>query len=540
MQAESILHRASVVQKRRPGDASAFWLSEPRIAAIASELERLLGYVQMEQNGRPLRVTGFRLRDNRQWRTARVNDPLDAVGPIAGRCAARCDFCFEHGLPFARDESLLDRAEAATRLRHFDASQGRALFHSARPHMDPFTNPAALDILEDCRRAAPGRLLVVTTNGFRLDDGAVRRLAALDPILIKLSLNVLDPATRERVMGCGSRPEISQGAPARLRRAGVPFIGSVVLHPAVPREALEETIRFLVEHEAYGVRVRLPIHHRFMRPEGRESADWDEMLTWIDRIAQSTPTPVWAEPTQAWLPPLVARVDGVVRGSPAEAAGVRAGDLVRRVGGRPITFREELRAFLSGAEELCLPLRLQLLRGDATIETEITAEHVAGARYPYSRLGHPSERLGLIALPDVSFEQIRAAVKAILEHGARRAVVFASPLSTPMVRRLLEEHPVLAGALAGRSVSVAEVQEPWMGGNSQLLESRLVTDYERALARLTSSGELGGPPDLLVVPDSFGSEWGIDLLGQSLEHLSYRTGVRVARVPWALVYGRED
>ncbi len=524
----------------QPGSASVFWMSEPRIAAIAAELERLLGYVDLERDGRPLRVTGFRLRDNRQWRTARPGDVLDAIGPIAGLCAARCDFCFEHGLPFARDESLLGRAEAATRLRHFDPVRGQGLFHSARPHMDPFTNPAALDILEECRRAEPSRLLVVTTNGFRLDDAAVDRLAALRPILIKLSLNVLDPETRKRVMGRGSRPEVSSGAPERLRRAGVPFIGSVVLHPGVSRPELEETIRFLADHDAYGVRVRLPIHHRFMRPEGQQPTDWEEMLAWVEQIAEGSATPVWAEPTQAWIPPLLARVDGVVRGSPAEAAGVRGGDLVKSVGGREITFREELRSLFSSADEPVFPLRIELLRDGVPVEATITQEQVAGARYPYSPLGHPSERLGLIALPDVSFEQVRAAAQAIVAHDARRAVVFASPLSTPMVRRLLAEHPSLAGALRGRSVLVAEVTDPWMGGNSRLLESRLVADYARALSRLALSRELDGPPDLLVVPDSFGSEWGIDLQGQSLEQLSYRTGVRVARVPWALVYGRED
>jgi molybdenum cofactor biosynthesis enzyme MoaA len=469
-----------------------------------------------------------------------VDNALDALGPIAGRCAARCDFCFEHGVPFPRDESLLCQSEAATRLRHFDKARGLGLFPSARPHMEPFTNPAALAILEACRRADPTQLLVVTTNGFRLDEDAAHRIAALRPVLVKLSLNFVDPATRLRVMGRGSRPDVAIGAADRLRRAGVPFIGSVVLQPNIPRHRLEETIRFLVERDAYGVRVRLPIHHRFMHPEGSATADWDEMLAWVERIAASTRCPVWAEPTQAWLPPLVARVDGVVCGSPAEAAGIRAGDRVCRIGPQPIAFREELRGFLADTAEPCLPLSIHLQRDGATVETTITRTHVASARYPYTPLGHPSERLGLIALPDVSFEQIRAIAQAIVTNNARRTVVFTSPLCTPVVRRLLFEHPAFVDALAGRDVVVADVDEPWMGGNSHLLESRLVADYERAVARLLRNGALEGPPDLLVLPDSFGSDWGIDLQGRSLEELSHRTGVRVARVPWALVYGRED
>ena len=43
-------------------DPDSFAIPEPRIRYIAHELARLLDFVELEQDGRPIKVDGFRLQ----------------------------------------------------------------------------------------------------------------------------------------------------------------------------------------------------------------------------------------------------------------------------------------------------------------------------------------------------------------------------------------------------------------------------------------------------------------------------------------------
>ena len=519
----------------------AYDVVEPRIAVLAAEIERLLMYLQFEKEGVPIDITGFRLKDKRQWRTAPARNVFDAIGSLAGTCSARCRFCFEQGVPFSRDTTLLSPQEASTRLRYFDSEQGRGLFHSARPHMEFLTNPAALEILGECRKRDTKSLLVLTTNGTGLTEKVVDDLANLRPVFIKLSLNLLDPKLRSVFMGGRERSNIAVAAPTLLRDREIPYLGSVVAARGIPLEALRQTIGYLAEQRAYGIRVRLPIEHRFsLAPSGNDEVpDWGTLLSWVKALAASMPCPVWAEPTQVWLQPLVPQIDGVVPHSPAALAGLKAGDQVKRIGEKGVLLRDDMHAFVSEPEEVHLPLTMEVTRNGLTLEIEISEEHRRGARYPYTHgLHYPLEKLGMIVLPDVLLSHVATLVDEIETHDASFAVVFASPLCHPTIQQLLREFPPFVNALRHREVRVIHVDSPWMGGNTDFMESRFVTDYEQALHRLRLT--LTREPDLVLVPDGFGSEWGTDLLGRSIEELSHRTGIRVVRIPWPLVYGRED
>jgi hypothetical protein len=68
------------------------------------------------------------------------------------------------------------------------------------------------------------------------------------------------------------------------------------------------------------------------------------------------------------------------------------------------------------------------------------------------------------------------------------------------------------------------------------MDSRFVDDYARIIgARL----DQGLPLDLILVPDAFGSPWGMDMGGRSCAEIEQETGIPVERIDWLLVYGRE-
>lgn len=489
-----------------------------------------------------MKIDGFRLRNARDWRTARVRNAVDAVGALAGICTARCSFCFEQNLPFNRDRSMLSSREACTRLRYMDLSTGRGIFDSARPHLEPFGNPDAVEILVSMRKRDPESLFVVTTNGSYLTSEVVEKLKAIKPILIKLSLNVADTDKRVRHMGRKSDPAAALGAPSLLREAGIPFLGSIVAGAGISIADMEKAAMFLGEEGAYGIRLRLPYVHRFMPEECSERASeesWNEILEWVDGFAEKVPFAVWAEPSQAWLPPLSPRIDAVIPGSPAQLAGLQRGDVVVRIGTESIGWRDQLRLFVQERSTPALPLEIDVARNGRQYSLAIRSEQIKLSRYPYTEaLGHPSERLGIVVLPDVLVANVQRIVGAIEKHNARFSLIFCSPFSTETIERLLSDFPPFEEALTGRSTRVVEIRKPYLGGNSYLFESRFVEDYERALRDLLP--QLDAPPDLLVIPQSFGSGWGIDINGRSIHELGHRMGIAVELIPWPLIYGREE
>ena len=141
---------------RTAKDPEAFAIPEPRIRFIAHELQRLLSLVDLEYNGRPVAVDGFRLKDLSSGSSYTTNTAMNALTPISSACNSRCHFCFEENAPYAREAaSLMPMAEARTRLQVLRPRDGASLFPSSRNHMETFVHPRAVDIIEMAREPSP-------------------------------------------------------------------------------------------------------------------------------------------------------------------------------------------------------------------------------------------------------------------------------------------------------------------------------------------------------------------------------------------------
>ena len=91
-------------------DPESFAIIEPRITYLAHELQRLLSLVELEKDGKPIKVDGFRLRDLSRWQGYQTNTAMNALTPISGVCNSTCTFCFEEGIPYPREKSLMSVA----------------------------------------------------------------------------------------------------------------------------------------------------------------------------------------------------------------------------------------------------------------------------------------------------------------------------------------------------------------------------------------------------------------------------------------------
>lgn len=83
------------------------------------------------------------------------------------------------------------------------------------------------------------------------------------------------------------------------------------------------------------------------------------------------------DPTKAWIV-----VRGIGPGTPAEKAGIRAGDLVVEIGGQPIAFKNELEMILALARlEPGKPVHLTVVRDRKRQDVELIPRRMTGPQY---------------------------------------------------------------------------------------------------------------------------------------------------------------
>lgn len=520
-----------------PMDPMSFAVVEPRIVHIAHELQRLLSLVELEKDGEPVQVDGFRLRDLSTWQDYAASSAMNALLPISGVCNSRCRFCFEQRLPFPRELSLMSAAEAGTRLKYYSQATGKCLFPSNRPQMETFAHPQALEIIEMARLRDPDAVFWLTTNGSYLDERTVVRLALLKPLMLKLSLNVADPKLHQQLMGVGERTPIAIEAPRLLRQYRIPFIGGIVAWPTLPLEAIEDTVGYLADCQAYAIRIRLPLTHRWLREQldCDFRAHWDRIALFARQLRSQYQVPLIVEPPIYWMDAIKPEVDGIVLNSPAHRAGLGCGDIIRSINGQPVKTRTASEVLLYHTRAKSEPVDLVVKRGDEDLAFHL--EDLPGVvdTYPYDP-GHwyKGESLGVLHLQDFRLKYTRELFEIIDSYGASHVLLFSSPIVAPIFEAIVNNIPEYAERLERITIHLGTVKENTLGGNFDLMDSRFVEDYARVLRERL---EQGTRIDLILIPDAFGSPWGMDLFGASISQLEMEFGIPVELIDWYLVYG---
>lgn len=517
----------------------SFAVIEPRIAHIAHELERLLALVELEKDGAPVKVNGFRLRDLSRWQDYSTNTAMNALTPISGVCNSTCTFCFEEGVPYPREKSLMSVEEARTRLKYYSPESGKCLFPSNRPHMETFIHPHAIEIIEMARRREPEKLFWITSNGSHFTEENVRRLAALKPIIFKLSLNVSDPELNRQLMKTGKRTEIAIAAPQVLQKYRIPFMGSIVAWPTTPMPALEETVRYLERHKAYAVRIRLPLTHKHLKIQTDFDfySHWERVAEFAQALRHNCSVPLFVEPPIYWVNPIVPEVDGVVLNSPAYRAGVRCGDIVRSINGQPVQTRIESEATLDRCHLAGEPVELAVERRGEPLNFRLEDLPKSADTYPYnSDYFYRGENFGIFHVEDFRLKDVQEMFDTIDRHGATNVLLFSSAIVAPIFETIVNAVPEFAARLERVNLYIETIKDNSLGGNYDVMDSRFVRDYARVIRKRLSQGV---KLDLVLIPDAFGSPWGMDFEGTSHTELAMEFGIPVELISWLLVYGRE-
>ncbi len=518
-------------------------LLHPLVAYIESRLRALAEVVELECDGVPVEFDGFRLRDLSRWSVSADKTLLGNFGSLSGYCNVRCNFCYEVGNPLPYDLTMLSVEEALTRARHYDPETGRGLPQfTERLDLEVFTNPRLVEILTLFRERDPDHVISLTTNGARLDDVMLGRLARLAPIHLIISLNSSDPRARTEIMH-DPRSHVAVGAIPKLREFGIPFTGGIVAWPDLPDDELRRTIRFFDEHAARTIRVSLPSYSSYF--SGGETLfdterEWERIFRVVEEEAEQIGTPISAVPYLFRGVPIVPRVSGVIRNSPAHRAGLLRDDLVLRVGGRNVNSRMECKQLINE----------EIQASDGVVEIEVER---AGRRlrftlddrlgrdedfYPYKPKGYQSpyamgdafhSLLGLFLNDDVDPSDLMTVVELARRHEARTVVILTSRLVEPVVCQYLEHNPALLEATKDLELIVVSPQHRFWGGNIMVGDLYLCEDYVACLERVKS--RLGRTPDLAVIPSTFSPNNWTDLSGVPYSEIQLRTGVAIELVP---------
>jgi sulfatase maturation enzyme AslB (radical SAM superfamily) len=501
-------------------------ISEPRIELIYRRLQALQMVVQLESDGAPVEIDGFRLKDPAIW-TSPQPGVFSELWHISNACNMRCPFCYEEGDPqgasvLGEPAGMITIEELETRLRYRDARRGIGLFRPLTYVNEIFCHPRALEIIERLRAADPDEVLTLVTNGTYLTEQVVRRLAKLKPLFFNFSVNSLDPVIRRRVLK-DNNPAIAIRAVELLREYSIPYLGSLVCWPTIPWSDVENTVRRLDAAGCAVIRYSLSAYSKHLKGSKyiREEF-WGEGMKLVMTLMKEVSTPIKIEPYHYYDPSFLPNVAGVIKGSPAGRAGLRAGDRLLSVDGSTVHSANHALSVLAAAYKRGRRVILKYVTTNASETTETVLDDSAGPfGYPYDELKiFPGFAWGVLLTDNLRFRYMKEMMVSIKRHAARRVLICSSVIMKPIIQQMI----AITDAFHGVEVSVEVPENRYFGGTIVLGDLLVVDDYVAFINEYKKKCPI---VDLVLIPSSPFSlgEWRRDLTGTPFTEIERRTGI---------------
>jgi uncharacterized Fe-S cluster-containing radical SAM superfamily protein len=499
-------------------------ISEPRIEMIRNRLQVLLRVVQLESGGRPVEITGFRLKDPARW-TSPQPPVSSELWHISNACNMRCPFCYEEGDPegsstLNEPTGMATMAEIEARLHHRNRLLGTGLFRPLTYMNEMFCHPRVMEIIEQLRAFAPDEVLTFVTNGSYLTPDVVRQLEQFKPVFFNFSVNSVDPVIRRKVLG-DQNPEIAIQALDLLRKYRLPYLGSLVCWPTIPWADVENTARQLDAAGCAVIRFSLSAYSKHLKGQRYDRRKfWEQGLKLALALRNEIGTPIKLEPYQFMDATHLPNIVGSVRGSPAARAGLRPGDRLLTVDGESVKSSNHALAALGRARQQGSRMTVVYERGGRIATAEL--DNSAGPfGYPYDEVRNfPAFAWGLLLMDNLRFHYLQQIRHLITRRGAKRVLLCSSALMKPIVEQMI----AASRAFADVHLTVGVPENRYFGGTIVLGDLLVVEDY---VDFINEQKRCLGPIDLALIPSSPFSlgEWFRDLTGAPFTEIERRTGV---------------
>lgn len=519
-------------------------LYEPRIELIKKQLESILALVDLESEGKVVKIDGFRLKKLDNWVMPSDCDPTEIFEYAGTRCNCDCVFCYNKGTPPSlvlsspRRTPAEEFEEIKTRLKYFNPAAKRSLFPSLGSTCEVLTHPYIRQSLELLRKKT-GRTFRIATNGAALTPEMIGALAKLAPVYLDISLNSASSDRRGKLMR-DRRPEVAIEALPLLKEAGIPY--SIVIVPwplETEKEMLDDldsTVAYAAEHDVHLVQISLPGYTKYFSTGDifdRESI-WSAVVAKVQGLRNKYTCPIVIMPgmyeeSLTRQSKNVPEVIGVVKNSPAALGGVQRGDIIKRVGGLVIQNRPQAREILSifqqGQNQLTT---ITVFRENKEVQLDLRLDNYS---YPYTKA--TGIHLGIIfmgtGLRVGYLERLKDIIRA---RQAKNVLFLSSRLVKPVFEQLLRESYYLNNV----HLEIAVPENSFLGGNIIMGDLLVVDDFISCIKEHTR--DKNKQFDLVVIPSSpFNlSLWGRDLTGRCYLDIERETGIPVELLECATIY----
>lgn len=419
--------------------------------------------------------------------------------PLTSVCNVRCIFCSHFQNPSDIETYRIPHrtlAEVKDTLQFINPDDKIVIGESVTKiaEGEPFVHPRIKEILVLIRKEFPDTLIQITTNGTLIDKDTARLLNKIGGVEINLSLNSSDKDIRKKLMN-DDRAGNAIRAAGFLAAEGVPFHGSVVAMPHVTGwNDLQETIKYLDQAGSVTVRVFLPGFTRLAPPDLMFKPDtWEQLTSMVDDLDVSTP--VTLEP--ALIRDLKPVVRGVIKGSPADSAGIRKNDIILSVNGSPCFSRVD--AFLKAA-----------VKGPVCLDIERNGKFFSLV------LKKESQKTGLVMDYDIDPDLVASIRRAAYKY--ERVKLLCSVLGAPVLRMALE------GMDDYQKYQLVPVESRYFGGSVKAAGLLVVSDFLAALHEQTRGDR---ESQAIFLPSVAFDREGRDLTGVSLFSIEEQTGQKV-------------
>lgn len=500
--------------------------TEPTIVCLARHWALLAPSLTVHHRSQvPREVDGFRLRRLRDWVIAADGHPAEVYEYLARVCNVACDFCYLYGNPqtlaVARGAKVIKDTELETRLRYYDPERRRSLFHAQWEINEFLVDPKVHQLLPALRERTSEPFYFIT-NGSPLKSRILDLLEAVQPVHLIVSINSLDTEIRGSVMNERSgQTSTAVTALRELAARRIPFGISLAAFPDFPISDLVRTIKIVDEIGAGFVRVNLPGFTRELPYQGKFDTEalWVDVMRAIRDLRAEVNVPVFTIPSALEEnhhsgDPLAARVIGTVPQSPAARAGLRSGDVIRRIGAFDVRTRADVVPLLLLARDTS---RIVVERDGRALTLDLT--DVRDGAYPYSGpvLCKYLFPLGVVVAPCLSSSAVEQVALELESAGAASAWISTSTLMRPAAEALVARfRPELV-----ERIDYVVPDNEFLGGNIRVQDMATIGDITRAVERKAAVESL---PDLLLIPESGFNRHGRDLQGRHWQDVERHLG----------------
>jgi len=225
--------------------------------------------------------------------------------------------------------------------------------------------------------------------------------------------------------------------------------------------------------------------------------------------------------------PLTPQIEGTIRSSPAERAGLKTYDVIRKINGRPVLFRTEAKEYLAG-ECKETPISVEILRNGQVLSFDLAENGDSEASYPYRPPGYPASKshpYGVVLIDDFNPTWLWNVLHKISQTDAKQILLMSSDIMEPVVAYLLEKHAETEEILKSKNLYLWIPRHRFWGGNIMMGDLYTCSDYLHAIKDFQD--QHGIKPDLVIIPSSFTCNNNMDLLGVSYSSIEYATGIPV-------------